>query len=324
MLNVTRRQFIPLFGGAAAVWPLAAGRAQQATKTPLIGIIDDTPMWDHFRRGLHALGDIEGRDIAIEYRSTDRQPARLAAAAQDLASLPVDVIATSGSAATRAAKQATTTIPIVMIAVGDPVRAGFVASLARPGANITGNTILGTEMSAKRVQLLKELIPGVSRVAFLWNPNNSSHLAYLDEWRAVAPKLGVEPLFVEVGRFDQFESAFATMKDRPDALSLTADPFHLSYVGWIIDFVAKNRLPAMYVVKENVAAGGLMSYGPSLPDLYRRAAGYAHKILQGTKPADLPVEQPVKFELAINLNAAKVLGLTVSPTLLATADEVIE
>jgi len=322
-IHIRRRKFITLLGGSA-LWPLAA-QAQQPAKAPLIGIIDDAPIWDHFRRGLRELGYIEGRDIAIEYRSAEGQPDRLTAVARDLASLSVDVIATSGSAATRAAQQATTTIPIVMIAIGDPVRAGLVPSLARPGGNITGNTILGTEMSAKRVQLLKEFIPGVSRVAFLWNPNNNSHLVYLEEWRAVAPKLGVEPLFVEVGRSDQFESAFAKMmRDRPDALSLTADPFHLSYIGWIIDFVARNRLPAMYVVKENVAAGGLMSYGPSLPDLYRRAAGYVHKILQGTKPADLPVEQPVQFELAININAAKALGLDVPPTLLATADEVIE
>jgi ABC-type uncharacterized transport system substrate-binding protein len=173
---VNRREFIALLGGAAVAWPLAA-RAQQATKTPIIGIIDDSPRWNAFRHGLRDLGYLEGRDIAIEYRSADR----LAAAARDLASLSVDVIATSGSAATRAAQQATTTIPIVMIAIGDPVRAGFVPSLARPGGNITGNTILGTEMSAKRVQLLKELIPGVSRVAFLWNPNNNSHLAYLEE-----------------------------------------------------------------------------------------------------------------------------------------------
>ena len=212
-----------------------------------------------------------------------------------------------------------------MIAIGDPVRAGFVRSLARPGGNITGNTILGTEMAAKLVQLLKELVPGVSRVAFLWNPNNGSHLAYLEEWRAVAPKLGVEPLLVELSHSDQLETAFAAMmRERPDALSVTADPFHLSQIGWIVDFVAKNRLPTIYVVKENVVAGGLMSYGPSLPDLYRRAAGYVHKILQGTQPADLPVEQPVIFELAVNLKTANALGLTVPPTLLATADEVIE
>jgi len=170
-----------------------------------------------------------------------------------------------------------------MIAIGDAVRAGFVRSLARPGGNMTGNTILGTEMAAKRVQLLKAFIPGVSRVAFLWNPNNGSHLAYLEEWRAVAPKLGVEPLLVELSRSDQLETAFAAMmRERPDALSVTADPFHLSQIGWIVDFVAKNRLPAIYVVKENVVAGGLMSYGPSLPDLYRRAAVYVHKIRQGT------------------------------------------
>jgi putative ABC transport system substrate-binding protein len=212
-----------------------------------------------------------------------------------------------------------------MIAIGDPVRAGLVRSMARPGGNITGNTLLGSEMTAKRVQILKEFIPRVSRVAFLWNPNNPSHLAYLDEWRAVAPTMDVEPLFVELARPDQLEPAFAgMMRKRPDALSMTADPFHLSRVGWIIDFVATNRLPTMYVVKDNAVAGGLMSYGADLPDLYRRAAEYVHKILQGTKPADLPVEQPVKFELAINLKTAKALGLAVPPTLLATADEVIE
>jgi putative ABC transport system substrate-binding protein len=164
-----------------------------------------------------------------------------------------------------------------MIAIGDPVRAGLVPSLARPGGNVTGNTILGTEMSAKRLQLLKEIVPGASRVAFLWNRSNASHLAYLEEWRALAPRLNVELVFVEVHSPDQFEAAFAAMtRERPDALSVTADPFHLSQIGWIIDFTAKHRLPAMYVVKDNVAAGGLMSYGPSLADLYRRAAGYVH------------------------------------------------
>jgi putative tryptophan/tyrosine transport system substrate-binding protein len=318
-----RREFITLLGGAAA-WPLAA-RAQRQAKSPRIGIIDDAPIWDHFRQGLRDLGYIDGQNIAFEYRSGEGQPDRLATVTGDLARLPVDVLVTSGSAASHAARQATTTIPIVMIAIGDPVRAGLVTSLARPGENITGNTILGTEMSAKRLQLLKEVIPGVSRVAFLWNPNNASHLAYLEEWRAVAPALDVKLLFVEVGSSDQFDSAFAAMmQESPDGFYMTADPFHLSHIGWIIDFLAKNRLPAMYVVKENVVAGGLMSYGPSLPDLYRRAAGYVHKILQGTKPADLPIEQPVTFELAINLKAAKALGLTIPPTLLATADEVIE
>jgi ABC-type uncharacterized transport system substrate-binding protein len=323
--HIGRRKFLATLGGAAAVWPLAARAQQRPMKIPHIGIIDEGPIWDHFRRGLNQLGYVEGRDLAIEYRFARGQPDQLGAVASDLASLSVDVIVSSGSAATRAAQQATTMIPIVMIAVGDPVRAGFVRSLARPGGNITGNTILGTEMAAKRVQLLKEFIPSVSRVAFLWNANNASHLAYIEEWRAVAPKLGVETLLVELSRSDQLEGAFATMmRERPDALSITADPFHLSHIGWIIDFVANNRLPAIYVVKENVAAGGLMSYGPSLPDLYRRAAGYVHKILQGTKPADLPVEQPVTFELAINLKTSNALGLTAPPALLARADEVIE
>jgi len=322
--HLKRRNFIALLGGAAA-WPLGVRTAQGTPKLPVIGIIDDTPMWDHFRQGLHELGYTEGRNIKLEYRAAGGQPERLVAVARELVSLPVDVVATSGTVATSAAQQATTTVPIIMIAIGDPVRAGLVPSLARPGGNITGNTILGAEMSAKRVQLLKEFIPSISRVAFLWNANNNSHLGYLDEWRAAAPTLGIEPLFVEISHSEQFESAFATMMhQRPDALTVTADPFHLSHSGWIIDFASKNRLPTMYVLKENVAAGGLMSYGASLADLYRRAAGYVHKILQGSNPAELPVEQPVKFELAINLNAAKALGLTVPPTLLAVADEVIE
>jgi putative ABC transport system substrate-binding protein len=322
---VRRRDFIKVVTGSAAAWPLLARAQQRPSKIPRIGIIDDAPIWDHFRQGLQQAGYVEGRDIAIEYRSSGGEPERLAAVAADLANLSVDVIVTYGSAPTRAAQQATTTTPIVMIAVGDPIRAGFAQNLARPGRNITGNTILGTEMAGKRVQLLKQLIPGVSRVAFLWNPNNGSHLAYLEEWRNAAPILGIEALFVEVGRPDQLEPAFVTMmQKRPDALSVTADPFHMAQVGWIIDFVAKNRLPTIYVVKENVVAGGLMSYGPSIADLFRRAAGYVHKILQGNKPTDLPVEQPTKFELVINLKTAKALGLTLPAPLLTTADEVIE
>jgi putative ABC transport system substrate-binding protein len=320
-----RREFITLLGGAAAAWPLTA-RAQRAPKMPRIGIIDDAPIWDHFRQGLRDLGYIDGQNIAIEYRSTKGNPDdRLATVANDLARLPVDVIVTSGTAASRAAQQASTTIPIVMIAVGDPVRGGLAANLARPGGNITGNTILGTEMSAKRLQLIKEIIPKVLRVAFLWNPSNASHLAYLEEWRVVAPALDVKLLSVEVQNSGQFDSAFAAMmQERPDAFIMTADPFHLSHIGWIIDFLVKNRLPAMHVVKENVIAGGLMSYGPNLADLFRRGAEYVHKILQGTKPTDLPVEQPTKFELVFNLKTAKAIGLTIPESFLLRADEVIE
>jgi ABC-type uncharacterized transport system substrate-binding protein len=322
---VRRREFIALIGGAAAAWPLAGQAQQRPPRMSRIGIIDDAPIWDHFRQGLRDLGYTEGQNLAFEYRTAGGQPERLATVARDLAALPVDVIAASGSAAARAAQQATTTVPVVMIAIGDPVRAGLVSSLARPGANVTGNTILGTEMSAKRLQLLKEIAPGVSRVAFLWNRSNGSHLAYLEEWRTLAPRLSIDLVFVELHSADQLEASFAgMMRERADALSITADPFHLSQIGWIIDFAAKHRLPTMYTVKDNVASGGLMSYGPTLADLYRRAAGYVHKILQGTKPADLPVEQPVTFELVINLKTAKGLGLEIPANVLAIADEVVE
>jgi putative ABC transport system substrate-binding protein len=224
-----------------------------------------------------------------------------------------------------AAKQATTTIPIVMISIGDPVRAGLVPSLARPGGNITGNTILGPDVGAKRLQILKEAIPAISRVAFLWNPDNASNLLLFEQVQAAAPTLGVMIISVSVSPRIEFETAFAAMMtEGPDAFAMTGDPFHQTHMAWIIDFMAKNRLPAMYQLSENVRAGGLMSYGASEPDLLRRAAGYVHKILQGTKPADLPVEQPVKFDLVINLKTAKALGLTVSESFLLRADEVIE
>ncbi len=318
-----RRDFISLLGGVAAAWPLAA-RAQQP-KSPRIGIIDSTPMWDPFRRALRELGYVEGQNIAIEYRTAEGQPERLAAAATELARLPVDVIAVFGTPASRAAVQATKTIPIVMISVGDPIRAGLVPSLARPGGNITGNTILGPDLVAKRMQLLKELLPSVARFAFLWNPDNASNVAQFAEIRNAIPALGVTPISVEVRSGDQFERAFAAMmRERPDAFAMTNDPLHQLHIAWIIESVAKNRLPAMFQTRDNVMAGGLMSYGASLPDLFRSGARYVHRILQGTKPADLPVEQPVKFELVINLKTAKALGLTVPESFLLRADEVVE
>ena len=198
-------------------------------------------------------------------------------------------------------------------------------SLARPGGNITGNTILGPDVGAKRLQILKEAIPTVSRVAFLFNPDNASNVLQFEEIQAAAPTLGVTVISVSVNPRIEFETAFAAMmKERPDALAMTAEPFHQTHIAWIIDFMAKNRLPAVYQLSETVRAGGLMSYGASQPDLFRRAAGYVNKILQGTKPADLPVEQPVKFELAVNLKTAKALGLELTPTFIARADEVIE
>jgi putative tryptophan/tyrosine transport system substrate-binding protein len=323
-----RREFIALLGGAATTWPLAAHAQQPVSKIPRIGIIDPALMWDHFRhfrQGLRDVGYVEGRDIAIEYRSAEVQPSQLMAAATELAQLPVDVIVTFSSQTTEAAKQATTTIPIVMAGIGDPIGAGFVASLAHPGGNITGSTILGPEVAGKRLQLFKLAVPTISRVAFLWNPDNPSQAIYPDEWKAAARALGVEMLFVAVRRSDEFDSAFAAMmRARPDAFTMTADRLHQLHIGWIIDFLARNRLPGIYQVRENVVAGGLMSYGASLPDLYRRAASYVHKILQGTRPADLPVEQPTKFDLAVNLKTAKALGLTIPEPFLLLADEVIE
>jgi putative ABC transport system substrate-binding protein len=319
-----RREAITLIG-AAAVWPVPARAQQPATKLPHIGIIDDAPIWNHFRQALHELGYIEGQTIAFDYRTAQGEPARLATAASQLVRLPVEVIAVYGTAPALAAMAATKTIPIVAISVGDPVRAGLVENLARPGGNLTGNTVLGPDIGAKRIQLLKELIPTVSRVAFLWNPDNASHIAYREELRVAAPALHVQNIFVRAGSSDELDNAFATMmQERPDAFTMTGDPFHQLHLPWILDFLARHRLPAMYQLRENVIAGGLMSYGASQPDLFRRAAGYAHRILQGTKPADLPLEQPVKFDLVVNLKTAKELGLTVPESFLVRADEVIE
>jgi putative ABC transport system substrate-binding protein len=212
-----------------------------------------------------------------------------------------------------------------MIGVGDPVRAGLVASLARPGGNITGNTVLSPDLGPKRLQILREAIANVRRVAYLANPDNASTLATLAELKHAAPAAGVVLIGVEVRSVGDFDPAFAAMlRERPDALLVSNDPFHQLHIGRIIEFLAKNRLPGMFQAKENVAAGGFMAYGASLPDLFRRAASYVHRILQGTKPGDLPVESPAKFDLAVNLKTATALGIDIPPTLLARADEVIE
>jgi len=319
-----RRTFIALLGGAATAWPVAA-RAQQAGKIPRIGIIDDSPIWNAFRHGLRDLGYLEGQNIVFDYRYAGGLPDRLAWVAVELIHRPVDLIATFGTPPTLAAKQATTTIPIVMMGVGDPVGSGLVSSLARPGGNITGNTILGPEVAGKRLQLLKEVIPSLSRVVFLWNPDNASHPAQLAELRVAVEALGIKLLPVPVRSSDEFDNAFAAMmRERPDAFLMTNDPFHQLSIGRIIDFLANNRLPGMFVTREVTVAGGLLSYGASLPDLFRRGAVYVHKILQGTKPADLPIEQPVKFELVVNLKTAKAMGLSIPESFLLRADETIE
>jgi putative ABC transport system substrate-binding protein len=318
-----RRDFVKGLVGSAA-WPLGA-RAQQTERMRRIGIIDNAPIWDNFRQGLRDLGYTEGQNIAIEYRSAEGQPDRLANAAIELARRPVDVIATWGTAATKAAKQATKTIPVVMIGIGDPLRAGLVSSLARPEGNVTGLSIQGPELAPKRLQLLKLAVPTVSRVAFLWNPDNGSHAAYIDEWKKAVQGADVEILLVAVRSSDELDNAFAEMmRKQPDAFTMTADPPHQLHIKWIINFLANNRLPAIFQLRENVIAGGLMSYGPSLPEAFRRAATFVDKILRGSRPADLPVEQPTKFELVLNVKTARGLGLTVSHDFLQVTDELIE
>jgi putative tryptophan/tyrosine transport system substrate-binding protein len=327
-----RRQFITLLGGAVVVWPLAA-RAQQVGKVARIGYLGtsspslERQLVDAFRQRLRELGHVEGENIAIEYRWAEGRDDRLPSLAAELVRLKPDVIVTSGTPGTLAAKQATNTIPIIFASSGNPVQGGLVASYARPGGNVTGFTILGPDLEGKRLELLKETVSGLSRIAVLWNPTNPGLTAgYYQQMRAAATALGVtvQPA-TEVRRADDLKNAFSTIAgERPHAMFVLADRLLLAYRMQIVNFAATNRLPGMYPYREYVDAGGLMSYAPSDIDLFRRAAGYVHRILQGTKPANLPVEDPTKFELVINVKVAKAIGLDVSPTLLARADEVIE
>jgi putative ABC transport system substrate-binding protein len=323
-----RREFIALLGGTAAaslVWPRATRAQQRGKKIPRIGIIDDAPIWQHFREALRQAGFVEGQSIAYEYRTAAGDPARLATAATELAALPVDLIATFGTPASRAAKAATSTIPIVAISVGDPIRAELVQSFARPGGNVTGNTILGPDLSPKRLQLIKEVVPTVARIAFLWNPDNASNAAMLDELRPAARALGLSLTDVPARRVDDFDPAFTAMlKARSDAMLMTNDPFQQQHVRKVIDFTLAHRLPGIFQTRENVAAGGLMSYGASFSELFRNGAAYALKILQGTRPEDLPVLQPERFELVINVKTARAIGLHITESFLLRCDEVIE
>jgi len=320
---VNRRKLIALAAGAASLRPLLA--LAQAGGMQRIGIIDDAPIWDHFRAALRELGHVEGENLAIAYRAPQGDPDRLVAAAKDLAAVPVGIIAVFGSTAAKAAQAATDKVPVVAISIGDPVRIGLVKSLAQPGGNVTGNTILGPDLVPKRLQLLKEVLPHLARVAFLWNPNNESNRALLEELQAVGPRLDVAVTPVEARTAEDFEAATRILTEqRPDAVLTTNDPVHQRNMSKIIEFQLAQRIPGMFQLKEQVAAGGLMSYGASLPNLFRRGAGYAHRILQGTPPTNLPIEQPTTFELVINLKTSNALGLTMPQSLLARADEVIE
>ncbi len=306
--------------------------AQQTSKIPRIGFLfsaspsESSARIERFREGLRELGYVEGKNIAIEYRSSEGRPGQSPVFAAELVGLKVDVIVTMGTSPTQAAKNATATTPIVMTFVSDPVGFGFVASLTRPGGNITGLTNFGPELSGKRLELLKEVLPQASRVAILLDPATPLHTFLVREMQVPATALGMKLLSSELRDRSpkQVEEAFGTLKKRhPDALMVLLTPSTSPLMKRIVELAVKHRLPTTYHWKEYVEDGGLMYYGPSVPDMYRRAAALVDKILKGAKPADLPVEQPTKFEMIINLKVAKQIGLTIPPNVLARADRVI-
>ena len=309
-----------------------AVEAQQASQIPKIGVLlTATPataasFFEAFRQGLRELGHVEGKTVVLEVRYGEGRPERLPELARELVRLKVDGIATTNDAAIAAVKRETRTIPIVMIFSTDPVGTGFVASLARPGGNVTGLSNISPEISGKRLELLRSVVPGLSRVAILWSPDARGNLLDCKETEAAARSLRLEVQSVEVSRVEDLDQAFsAVISQRAQALVVpSASPVAAANRGQIATFAQKNRLPSMYGAKDYVEAGGLMSYGPSVSDMFRRAAVYVDKILKGAKPADLPIEQPTKFELVVNLKTAKAIGLTIPQSLLVRADEVIQ
>ena len=312
--------------------PLAA-EAQQAGKIDRIGYLSPSPaaanpLSEAFRQGLRDLGYVEGRNVVIEYRSAEGKLERFPALAAELVALKVDVIVAPSTPAALAAKQATKTIPIVFTAVADPVASGLVTSLARPGGNVTGLSLLTPELVGKRLELLKQAVPGVSRVAVLWHPGALGERTEKDMLKATdvaAQALGVRPQFVEARGPEDFDRAFSEMTSaRAGALTVLPSAMLFFERRRLVDLAAKSRLPTVFTWRESVDAGGLMAYGPNQADFNRRAATYVDKILKGAKPGDLPVEQPMKYELVINLKTAKALGLTIPQTLLQRADHVIQ
>jgi putative ABC transport system substrate-binding protein len=320
-----RRRFLLTSLAGALAGPLAAGA--QAGKIYRIGVLANVSggAWGAFIQGLRDLGYVEGQNITIEFRSSEGRYERLPDLAAELVRLKVDVIVAPANENVVVARQATRTIPIIMAGSFDPVESGLVASLARPGGNVTGLSFRAPEIEGKRLELLKEIAPRVSRVAVLSNPTNRAIHSSLAEVEVAARSLGVQVQILEARGPDEFQGAFAAMtRERAGALLVFPDGMFLLHRTRIADLAAKSRLPAMYGVREFVDAGGLVSYAPSLRDNLRRAATYVDKILKGAKPGDLPVEQPTKFDLIINLKTARALGLAITPSLLARADQVIE
>ena len=328
--QLTRREFIALLGGAAVVWPHAA-RAQQPAM-PVIGFLHPTSpdtLADRlraFRQGLKETGHVEGENVAIEYRWAENQFDRLPALAAELVRRKVAVIAATGATPSAlAAKAATTTIPIVFVVASDPVESGLVASLARPGGNLTGINFLSGELSAKRLELLRELLPAATRIATLINPAGSKPEATLRDVEAAARAMGLQIQVVRASNSREINAAFVTLvRERPDALFVDGDSVFTSRRVQLAALAARHAIPAIYGSREHAEAGGLMSYGTNIADAYRQVGVYAGRILKGIKPADLPVAQASKFELVINAEIARMLGLTVPPQLLARADGVIE
>jgi len=319
-----RREFITLLGGSVALWPLTA-HAQKVFK---IGLLD-TGLGANFAvpfvGKLVELGYVEGKNVVIERRSAEGNAELLAGLAADLVRQQVDVIVTAGTPAGFAAKKATSTIPIVLGANSDPVGVGLVASLARPGGNATGNSLMAPDLSAKRLEILHALAPEISRIAILWDSSNPGMAERVRETKIAADQSHVLLHTVGPRNLNELDTAFADLLNaRPDALLVTAEAFTRQHLVRILDFANSNKIPAMFEDSSYVVAGGLMSYGPDYQDVFRKAAVFVDKILKGAKPADLPIEQPTKFELVINLKTAKAIGLSVPPTLLTTADKVIE
>jgi putative tryptophan/tyrosine transport system substrate-binding protein len=324
-----RREFISLVGAAAA-FPRVA-RAQPRSNPPRVGYIfsftraEGEPLWQACQQGLRDLGYVEGRSINLEPRWAEGRYERLPGIVADLLRLKVDVIVAAATPPTRAAMVATKTIPIVIVAVGEPVKGGIVASLARPGGNVTGLSLSTSDLSGKRLQLLMETARKVSRVAVLMNPENPVTTVFLEETKLASRQLGIELQTFEVRRPSELDPAFAAAADRRvDALTVFDDPALWSYRAQIVAQAAARKIPAMYGYRDFVDSGGLMSYGPNRTDQYLRTAIYVDKILKGAKPADLPVEQPTKFELIVNRKTAVALGLDLPTSLLLRADEVIE